>query len=322
MQLTEITAFIQTLLPLIHGEKDWCAWFSDQTDSLHLTSNHQRPQSLEERILVKHLSTQLTPPFISITTSHLCFQFIEESSNKINQLYCIQTESFELVIAGKAATEQQIASIQTAFQQESRKMQLKKQSFQLIQRLQENKQLLQQQIELYKEQHKVALQSQVNQWIHNQKQEISVAPGVIELFLQSPTPIAVQSVLDQALQLALYTQIDQHSPITLQEEHIELQATAIKSQLSNRLYTRAELLLDKYETSAQRINLKKAVITGRTLAEHLEPPVSPPAITDAIKKNRKAIAQAMQQYPDRWPLIRNYLKPLKDLDFQLNLKTL
>lgn len=322
MQTSEITAFIQTVLPLIHGEKDWFAWFLGQSDSFHLSVNHQRPQSLEERILMKHLSTQLTNPFISITSSHLCFQFIAESSNKINQLYCIQTENFELVIAGKAATEQQITTIKTAFQLEARKMQLKKQSIQLIQRLQESQEELQQQIELFKEQRKVALQEQVSQWILNQNQEISVAPGVIELILQSPSPIAIQSVLDQALQLALYTQIDLHSPIILRQEHIELHATIIKSQTRNRLYTRAELLLDKYETSAQRIDLKKAIITGRTLAEHLEPPVSPPAITDAIKKNRKAIAQAMQQHPDRWPLIRNYLKPLKDLDFQLSLKPL
>jgi hypothetical protein len=81
-------------------------------------------------------------------------------------------------------------------------------------------------------------------------------------------------------------------------------------------------LLDKYEMSAQQIDLKKGIITGRTLAEHLDPPVSPPAITDAIKKNRKAIAQAMQENPDRWLLIRNYLKPLKDLDFQLSLRSI
>jgi hypothetical protein len=223
MQLAEITSYIQTILPLIHGEKDWCAWVFMQETAFCVTRNKQRPQTLEERILMRNLSSQLPSPSISITSSHLCFQFITENSNKINQLYCIKTKEIELVIAGKAVSELQIELIQSGFQQEARKMQLKKQSIHMIHRLQENQQRLQQEIEHYKNLQNSSIQTQINQWILQQSQEIIVSPAVIDLLQQSLTPIAVNSVLDQALRLALYLKIDSNTTLTLLPEHIELE---------------------------------------------------------------------------------------------------
>ena len=50
------------------------------------------------------------------------------------------------------------------------------------------------------------------------------------------------------------------------------------------------------------------------MAKQLDPPVTPPAITDAVKKNEKRIRFLLNQYGDKWPLIRRFLKPIERLD--------
>ena len=76
---------------------------------------------------------------------------------------------------------------------------------------------------------------------------------------------------------------------------------------------RALEILDSYEESARRCLMAGLKITGKNVAGHLEPPVSPPAITDAVKKNAKRIAFYLDKHPTRWKNIRNGLKPLQNL---------
>ena len=81
----------------------------------------------------------------------------------------------------------------------------------------------------------------------------------------------------------------------------------------NATRNRSELLLDKYEEAAQIALANNQVVNGRTIAAYLQPSVSPPAITDALKKNRKAIKSLLDENPTKWGLLRNYLKPVKNI---------
>jgi hypothetical protein len=58
------------------------------------------------------------------------------------------------------------------------------------------------------------------------------------------------------------------------------------------------------------------VINGKSIAQNIVPPVSPPAITDILKKNISKIENKMKEYPSNWQLIRKYLKPLRELEFK------
>ncbi len=77
---------------------------------------------------------------------------------------------------------------------------------------------------------------------------------------------------------------------------------------------RTEILLNRYEQSAQRAKEMGIEINGKTIAELMIPSVSPPAVSDALKKNRKTIAELLRNYPEKWPLIRAKLKPLQYLN--------
>ncbi|WP_090246146.1 hypothetical protein [Lishizhenia tianjinensis] len=76
---------------------------------------------------------------------------------------------------------------------------------------------------------------------------------------------------------------------------------------------RALEILDSYEESAKKCLMAGLKITGKNVAAHLEPAVSPPAITDAVKKNANRITYYLDKYPNKWKHIRAGLKPLQNL---------
>lgn len=77
---------------------------------------------------------------------------------------------------------------------------------------------------------------------------------------------------------------------------------------------RALEILDSYEESAKKCLMAGLKISGKNVAAHLDPAVSPPAITDAVKKNSKRISYYLDKYPSKWKKIRAGLKPLQNLE--------
>ncbi len=74
-------------------------------------------------------------------------------------------------------------------------------------------------------------------------------------------------------------------------------------------------LLERYEEAAQKASSFGEVINGKIVATYLSPPVSPPAISDSIKKNQQKIHSYLQRFPAKWILIRKALKPIRELDY-------
>ena len=81
-------------------------------------------------------------------------------------------------------------------------------------------------------------------------------------------------------------------------------------------------LLDKLERVALLIENNGLVVNGKLIAQYLSPPVSPPAITEILKKNISKIENKFREYPSNWILIRKYLKPLRELEFKIQLNQL
>ena len=75
-------------------------------------------------------------------------------------------------------------------------------------------------------------------------------------------------------------------------------------------------LLDKLENAAKKAELEGVLINGKSVAQFLNPPVSPPAITDILKKNILKIESKLIDFPHQWVLIRKYLKPLREIEFK------
>ena len=72
-------------------------------------------------------------------------------------------------------------------------------------------------------------------------------------------------------------------------------------------------LLDKLELSSEKVLEHNLPLTSANVGHHCPTAISAPAITDALKKHRKRVVLVLHKYPERWPVIRNRFRPLKNL---------
>jgi hypothetical protein len=72
-------------------------------------------------------------------------------------------------------------------------------------------------------------------------------------------------------------------------------------------------LLDRLERSATVARSKGLAVTSANVGSFLSPPITAPAITDALKKHRKTIISLMRKYPAKWELIREEFRPVRNL---------
>ncbi len=77
--------------------------------------------------------------------------------------------------------------------------------------------------------------------------------------------------------------------------------------------SRAMQLLDKLDKAAQEVIRNRLPLTSTNVGRHCPSPITAPAITDALKKNRKRILQLLKKYPEKWKTIRFQFRPLKNI---------
>jgi hypothetical protein len=77
--------------------------------------------------------------------------------------------------------------------------------------------------------------------------------------------------------------------------------------------SRAMQLLDKLERSAKILTGRNLPIISSKVGQEMDPPVSAPAITDALGKNKDFIRLLLEKYPEKWETIRTGFKPLQNM---------
>jgi hypothetical protein len=82
-------------------------------------------------------------------------------------------------------------------------------------------------------------------------------------------------------------------------------------------YAKTLSLLDRMEQAAKQLKSQNKVLTSSNLGHEFTKPISPPAITDALKKHRVKILHLFNEYPHRWEVIRNEFRPVQNI---LNVK--
>lgn len=77
--------------------------------------------------------------------------------------------------------------------------------------------------------------------------------------------------------------------------------------------SKAVQLLDKFEKAAISLKARNHSLTSVNIGQSLPQPITAPAITDALKKNRKQLLMVLKKYPEKWDTIRNDFKPLRNI---------
>lgn len=76
---------------------------------------------------------------------------------------------------------------------------------------------------------------------------------------------------------------------------------------------KAHSLLDRYESSAEKLHQLGIQIIGKHIGAYCDPAISNAAITDALSKNAKKIYELFEKYPERWPIIRAEFRSIANI---------
>jgi hypothetical protein len=78
-------------------------------------------------------------------------------------------------------------------------------------------------------------------------------------------------------------------------------------------YNKTLALLDKLENAARQLKSQNKVLTSQNIGNELSKPITPPAISDALKKHSSKIQYLLKEYPNRWIVIRNEFRPVQNI---------
>lgn len=134
------------------------------------------------------------------------------------------------------------------------------------------------------------------------------------------SPLALRDMLYQAASLAVNLQtggndskiiIESWQLISVKEKEENHPQT--NTSLIQHRYLKTYKLLDRLEDAVKTVLESRQNVTGVNVGKSMDTPISAPAISDAMKKHRSKIVSLMQQFPERWPLLRNHFKPVQNI---------
>jgi hypothetical protein len=102
------------------------------------------------------------------------------------------------------------------------------------------------------------------------------------------------------------------SMISLDDYQVTEEATSILKRIDSR-ESKTIQLLDRLERSAISLKSKGQPLTGVNVGKYMQPPITAPAISDALKKHRTTIVSLMRKYPGKWDLLREEFRPVRNL---------
>lgn len=77
-------------------------------------------------------------------------------------------------------------------------------------------------------------------------------------------------------------------------------------------YAKTIYLLNRLESAAKEVVRQNLKLTGRNVGQFCEKPITAAAITDALDKHKKKIAELFARYPEKWEIIRNDFRPVRN----------
>lgn len=71
--------------------------------------------------------------------------------------------------------------------------------------------------------------------------------------------------------------------------------------------------LNRLEEAAKKVQANGNILTGSAVGQAMEKPISAPAISDALKKNKNKIKSLVADFPNEWITIRKSFKPIRNV---------
>lgn len=173
---------------------------------------------------------------------------------------------------------------------------------------------------LLKENYKKSLQHFMNSLVTQINKEMSISIALSEdakeFIISKITDLeTIEKAIRGAVHMALNLTINYSSTLLIETEHISIEERKHidVAVYKNDKYSNIIEMLDKYEIAAGKAHQREWKINGNTVSDLCEPKITPSAITFNLKKYKKPINTLLERYDDKWPLLRTYFKPLKNI---------
>lgn len=166
-----------------------------------------------------------------------------------------------------------------------------------------------------------AIENIVQEFVNELNEELSkefilTKEVIFKLAKEKLSLETIKETVQNAIYLAFNLNLSSDT-VEVTEDHIQLIDKEVKERSVTIKVSKNDKVLDllnRYEQAAKQLVANGITVNGKNLAAQLSPPVTPPAITDAIKKNESKISYFLQQYPERWENIRSAIRPINNLD--------
>ena len=173
---------------------------------------------------------------------------------------------------------------------------------------------------LLKENYKKSLQHFMNSLVGQINKEMAISIALSEdakdFIISKITDLeTIEKAIKGAVHMALNLTINYSSTLIIEPQHISIEERkhVEVAVYKNDKYSNIVEMLDKYEIAASKAHQREWKINGNTVSELCEPKITPSAITFNLKKYKKPINTLLERYDDKWPLLRTYFKPLKNV---------
>lgn len=173
---------------------------------------------------------------------------------------------------------------------------------------------------LLKENYKKSLQHFMNSLVTQINKEMAISIALSEkskdFIISKITDLeTIEKAIRGAIHMALNLTINYSSTLLIEPEHISIEErkNIDLAVYKNDKYSNIIEMLDKYEVAAGTAHQREWKINGNTVSELCEPKITPSAITFNLKKYKNPINTLLERYEDKWPLLRTYFKPLKNI---------
>jgi len=172
--------------------------------------------------------------------------------------------------------------------------------------------------------------SWVDQWSQDQLEQLGAARGIqlrlskaaLERLATAPDYRAAKSALEQAARFALMLTLsnEEQDEVLIEAPYLVFPAVSEPDKSATNSLPAAggrmektRNFLDQLEDAAAELARQGEDLTGAMVGKLMERPITAPAITDALRKNKKRILLLLEQNPQNWPIIRQYFRPLINL---------
>jgi hypothetical protein len=166
----------------------------------------------------------------------------------------------------------------------------------------------------------------LKQWSEDYLNELYEQTGIIVRLTEAALDhlstasdyLSAKNGLEQAAQFALMMSAgNTESEVSIEAAYILLKPNPdIASGNIKQVYVpgrrkeKTKQFLNRLEQAALILSDNGDDLTSSSVGQTMERPISAPAITDYLKKNKRQVLLLLDEHPRQWPLIRQFFKPL------------